>query len=216
MYSLPQLFAIPSKHELEELSDRLRILLDLLLRIGIHDSQSRVYVPLVRVYAEGDVLLDVLDATDVASGLPRKLVVRRPGCAHAEEGGMSDSLSVRRDAIVLVGGEVDVLGLEARHYSLNKGEVGIGSAMLDQDQRLPLWIDTWAVEGVYGDDADVFGKILFECANLWGLARRLPSNDSADFGSCAHVSVDVEPVLVGAIQGPKALTTASMFLASTL
>lgn len=170
MYSGPELFAVSGEHELEEFGDGFCILLDLLLCVGVHNGETGVYVPLVRVYAEGDVLLDILNAPDIAARFPRELIVRRPSCAHTEEGGMGDSLRICCDAVVLLGGEVDVLRSEAGHYTLDEVEVIVGCAMLDQDQRLALWINSRAVEGMHRDDADVFGQVLFEGIDLWCFA----------------------------------------------
>jgi hypothetical protein len=46
---------------------------------------------------------------------------------------MRDSLSVCRDAIVLLGSEVDVLRAKGGHDVFDKGEVMVGCAVLDQD-----------------------------------------------------------------------------------
>ena len=98
-----------SEHELEEPSDRLGVLLDLLLCVWVQDGEAGVDVPFVRVDAQGDVDLDVLDAAYVARVLPGELVVRHPCSTHAEEGCMRDGLRVGCDAVVLFAGEVDVL-----------------------------------------------------------------------------------------------------------
>jgi hypothetical protein len=45
--SSAELVAVSSEHELEELGNGLGVLLDLLLRIGIHDGKTGVHVPLV-------------------------------------------------------------------------------------------------------------------------------------------------------------------------
>jgi hypothetical protein len=102
-------------------------------------------VPFVRVDAEGDVLFDIFDAPNVTACLPRKLVVRGPCRTHAEKGSMGDSLGVCGNAIVLLGGEVDVLRSETGHDILDEGEVIVGSAVLDQDQWLALRVYTWTV-----------------------------------------------------------------------
>jgi hypothetical protein len=128
-----ELFTVPSEHELEELGDGFGVLFDLFLCIGVQDGETGIHVPLVRVDSKGDILLDVFDATDVAACFPRELVVGGPCGTHAEEGGMRDGLCVCRDAVVLLGGEVDVLRSEAGHDILHEGEVVVGCAVLDQD-----------------------------------------------------------------------------------
>jgi hypothetical protein len=150
-------------------------------------------MPFVRVYTKSDVLLDILNATNVAISFPRELIVRRPSCTHAEEGSMGDSLCICGDAIVLVGGEIDVLRSKARHYILDKGEVGVRSAMLDQYQWLPLRIHTGAVKRMYGNNADVFWQTLLKSFYLWSLARGLSSDNSTDLGRYALMSAKYHP-----------------------
>jgi hypothetical protein len=186
-----ELFTISGEHELEELSDGLGILLDLFLCVGVQDGKAGIHVPLVRVDAEGDVLLDVFDATDVAARFPWELVVGGPCGAHAEEGGMRDGLCVRRDAVVLLGGEVDVLRSKTGHDILDKREVVVGCTMLDQDQRLPFRVDARPVEGVHGNDADVLGQVFLKGIDLGSLARGLTADDGADLGSWAWSLVHV-------------------------
>ena len=71
-----------AKHQLEELSDRLSILPNLLLRPLIQDCQTCIDVPLVGVNAQHNVAFDVLNTTNIPIHLPGKLVVRMPGRAH--------------------------------------------------------------------------------------------------------------------------------------
>jgi hypothetical protein len=111
---VPQFLSVAAKHQLEQLRDGLGILLNLFLRVGVEDGQTGVDVPLGGVDSERDVDLDVLDAPDVTSRLPRELVVCVPGSAHAEEGGVGHSLGVCCDAVVLFAREVDMRGLETR------------------------------------------------------------------------------------------------------
>ena len=108
-----QLVPVASQHQLEQLRHRLGVLLDLLLGVRVQDGEAGVYVPFVRIDAQGDVDFDVLDAADVAGRFPRKLVVGGPGGAHAQEGGVCDGLRVGRDAVVLFARQVHVLGLQA-------------------------------------------------------------------------------------------------------
>ena len=117
-----QFLSVPAQHELEQLGNRLRVLLDLLLGGGIQDGQARVHVPLVRVDAQRDIDLDVLDAADVTADFPGELVVGAPCGAHAQEGGVRDGLRVGGDLVVERGGEVDVLGAEAGEDVLDEGE----------------------------------------------------------------------------------------------
>jgi hypothetical protein len=76
-----------------------------------------------------------------------------------------------------------MLRLEAGEDVLDKGKVGIRSAVLDQDEGLALRVDARPVEGVAGYDADVGGEVLLESCNLWGFAGGLTANDGADLGS---------------------------------
>lgn len=131
MYAVPQLLPVPSEHELEQLSHRLRILLDLLLRIRIHDCQPGIHMPLVRVNPQRDVHLHVLNATHIPITFPRKLIIRRPCSAHAEKRCVCNGLRVGGDAVVLHGSEVHVLGAQTRHGVFDKGEVCVRGAVLD-------------------------------------------------------------------------------------
>ena len=150
-----QFFSMPTKHELEQLSYRLGILLDLLLRRRVEDCKACVYVPLVRVYAQRNVDLDILDAADVAVDLPRELVVGTPCGAHAQEGGVRDSLRVGGDAVMHRRCEVDVFGAEAREDLLYQLEALLGCTMIDEDQGLTFGVDVGTVQGVAGNNLHV-------------------------------------------------------------
>lgn len=108
-----ELFLVAAEEELEELGDGLGVLLDLLLGVRVEDGKSGVDVPFVCVDTQRDVDLDVLDAAYVPRVLPGELVVGHPGGAHAEEGGVRDGLRVCGDTVVLLAGQVDVLGPQA-------------------------------------------------------------------------------------------------------
>jgi hypothetical protein len=125
VYPVPQLVPLSGEHQLEQLGDRLGILLDLFLRVGVKDGETGVDVPFVCVDAKRYVLFNVLDATDIAGCLPWKLIIRRPSSAHAKEGGVCDSLCVCCYAVVLLACEVDVLRSETGHDVLDKGEIGV-------------------------------------------------------------------------------------------
>lgn len=131
MHTLAQLLPLPRKHQLKQFRDRLGVLLNLLFRIGIEDRQTSVDVPFIRVDAQRDVHFDILDAADVARAVPGELVVGEPGAAHAEEGSVRHGLRVGGDAVVLLRGQVDMLGAQAGHDGFNKGEVGVGGAVFD-------------------------------------------------------------------------------------
>lgn len=83
---------------------------------------------------------------------------------------MGDGLRVGSDAVVLLAGEVDVLGLQAGEDGLDEGEVGVRGAVLDQYEGLAFGVYARPVEGVAGYNADVRGEVLLKCCNLWGLA----------------------------------------------
>jgi len=170
MHTFTELVPLPCEHELEQLGHRFGILLNLLLRVWVEDRKTCIDVPLIRVDAEGNVHLDVLNTTDVTRAVPRELVVREPCTAHAEESGMSNSLCVRCNAIMLLGGKIDVLGPEAGHNILHERKVSIRGAILDQHQWLPFRVYAWPVEGVHGDNADVFRKVFVKSLHLRGLA----------------------------------------------
>lgn len=170
IHPLAQLPFIARQEQLEQLGHGLGVLFNLLLGVWVQDGKTCVHVPLVGVDAKRDVDLDVLDAANVARRLPRELVVGGPRGAHAEEGRMGDGLRVGSDAVVLLAGKVDVLGLEAGENGLDEGEVGVRGAVLDQHEGLAFGVYARPVEGVAGYNADVCREVLFKCCNLWGLA----------------------------------------------
>ena len=83
---------------------------------------------------------------------------------------MGDGLRVGSDAVVLLAGEVDVLGLQAGEDVLDECEVGVRGAVLDQYERLAFGVYARPMEGVAGYNADVRREVLLKCCNLWGLA----------------------------------------------
>lgn len=179
-----QLFLMAGQHELEQLSHALGVLADLPLGVGVEDGEACVDMPLVAVDAQRHVDLDVLDAAHVARDLPGKLRVGVPGGAHRQEGGVRDGLRVGRDAVVLGGRQVDVLGVQAGQDALDQLEGRVGGAVLDQDERLPFGIDAGPVERVDGNDLDVGREVLLEGGNFGGFARGLPADDGTELGSC--------------------------------
>jgi hypothetical protein len=70
---------------------------------------------------------------------------------------------------------------------LYESEIGVRSAVLDQDQWLAFRIYARAVQRMYGDDADVFGQVLFEGVYLGSLARSLPADYCADL--CSYITL---------------------------
>lgn len=170
------------EHELVQVGHAAGVLRDLLPRLRVQDRQTGVDVPLGRVDPDGQVDLDVLDAADVAAHHPGELAVRVPGLAHRQEGGMGHSLRVRGDAVVLLGAEVDKVGLEAGEHGLDLADGRVRSAVLNDDQGLVLGIDTGAVEGMAGDDVDVRGEMSLESGNLGGFTRCLSSDNRSKLG----------------------------------
>ncbi len=179
---LRECFPMPTKHEFEQLRDTLSILPYLLPSRRVQDSQTGVDVPFIRVDAQHKIDLHVLDPTDVARDLPRELVVGLPGGAHGEECGVRDCLGVGGDAVVLFGGEVDKVGLEAGQDLLDESDSSVRGAVLDYDEGLAFGIDAGAVKGVAGDDLDVGGEVRFEGRDLGGFGRGLAADYSALFG----------------------------------
>ena len=182
VHAAGQLVAVAGEHQLEQVRDRLGVLLDLLLGGRVEDGEAGVDVPLVCVDAQRDVHLYVFNAANVAGRFPGELVICGPRGAHAEEGGVRHGLRVGRDAVVLLAREVHVLGAQARQDVFDKGKVGVGRAVLDEDQWLALWVDAGPVERVARHDADVAGQVLLKGGYLGRLARRLASDDGAELG----------------------------------
>lgn len=131
-------------HQLVQLRHRLRILADLFLRGRVEDGEPGVHVPFVRVDAQRDVDLHVLDAAHPARDLPGELLVGVPGRPHAQEGGVRDRLRVGGDAVVQLAREVDILGVEAGQDVLDEPQAGVRRAVLDQD----LWKERGVISHV--------------------------------------------------------------------
>lgn len=68
---------------------------------------------------------------------------------------MRDSLRIGGDAVVLLGGEVDELGLQTAQDGFDLVQGLVGGAVLDEHQGLAFGIDARAVERVAGEDVDV-------------------------------------------------------------
>lgn len=143
------------QHELVELGDGLCVLGDLVTGFGVEDGEAGVDVPFLRVDAQHDVHLHVFEPADVAAELPGVLLVGVPCLAHGQEGGVSYSLRVGGDAVVLLGGEIDKLGLQTAQDGFDLVQGLIGGAVLDEHQGLAFGIDTGTVERVAGEDVDV-------------------------------------------------------------
>lgn len=120
-----------SKHQLVEICNRLCVLLDLLFGVRIENCEAGIDVPFLRVDAESQVDLDILDATDIPGYLPGELLVGVPGFSHAEKGCMSNSLGVGSDAVMLAGGEVDMFGTQAGEDMLDFVEACLGGTVFD-------------------------------------------------------------------------------------
>lgn len=153
--AIPQLLLMTSQHQLEQISDRLSILLNLSLGSWVQDSQTSINMPLVRIDAQRDVDLDILNPTHIPRHLPRKLIVRRPRSAHGQESRMRHRLRISCNAIMSFGSQLDMLALKARQDFRDKIVARVRGAVLDQHQGLAFGVYTWSVEGVARDDFDV-------------------------------------------------------------
>lgn len=98
--ALFELFATALDHELVEFGHRFGILADLLLRRRVENGQARIHVPFVGVDAQGDVDLDVLDASNPAGEFPGELIVCLPSRTHAQKGGVCNRLRVGGDPVM--------------------------------------------------------------------------------------------------------------------
>ena len=103
-------------------------------------------MPLVAVNAKCEVHLHVLNATDVSWHLPGELLVSCPRGAHREESSMSDGLCVCSDAVVLVGGQVYMLGLEAAEDALDEVDGLLRGFVVDDHEWLTFGVDTGSME----------------------------------------------------------------------
>ena len=131
--ALAQLFFMTSQHQLEQIGDGFSILLDLAFGSRVQDGQAGVNVPFVRIDAESDVDLHILNTTHISRHFPGELVVGRPSRAHGEESCMGDCLCVCGDAVVSFGCEFDVLAFETRQDFGDEIVAGVGGAVLDED-----------------------------------------------------------------------------------
>lgn len=190
MNALSELLPVASKHELEQLSDTLCVLANLAPSTGVEDRKTRVDMPLVAVDAKGDVHLHVLDAANVARDLPGELLVCFPRRAHRQESGVGDCLRVRGDAVVHLGGEVYMLGLEAAEDALDKVDGLLRATVVDDYERLAFRIDTRTVERMARHDLNIGGQVLLKSLNLGSLGRSLATDDSTLLGGRAKTSDD--------------------------
>ena len=90
--------------------------------------------------------------------------------------------------------------------------------MLDQCERLALGINLRSMQGMAGNDLDVFGQVFFKGGYLDLLTRRLTSDNGALLSRCISVSYECENgrITSRSIQGPYSLTIRRMASASTL
>ena len=58
--------------------------------------------------------------------------------------------------------------------------------MLEEYERLAFRVDVRSVEGVAGDDVDVFWEVLLEGLDFRVFAGRLAADDGPKFGSCSQ------------------------------
>ena len=96
-----------AKHQLEELSDRFSILANLSLGPSVQNCKTSIDMPFIGVDTKHNIAFYVLDTADIAVDFPRKLIIGEPCGAHAQERGMSDSLCVRCDSVVLLSTQID-------------------------------------------------------------------------------------------------------------
>ena len=145
-----------AKHQLEELGNRFGILPDLSFGPSIQNGKTSVDMPFVGVDTKHNIAFYVLNTANVAVDLPRKLIVGEPCGAHTQESGMSDSLRIRCNSVMLLGSQIDDVRIEARENVFDQSKALLRCAMLDQCKRLALGINLRSMQGVAGDDLDVF------------------------------------------------------------
>lgn len=97
---------------------------------------------------------------------------------------MRDGLRVGCDAVVLGRRQVDVLRLQARQDALDQRKGRVRGPVLDQDERLALWVYTRPVQGVDRDDLDIWRQVFLEGGDFGGFAGGLPADDGTEFGGC--------------------------------
>ena len=111
-----------AKHQLEQLGNRFGILPDLSLGPSIQNRKTSIDMPFVRVDTKHNIALYVLNTADIAVDLPRELIVGEPCGAHTQESGMSDSLCVRCNSIMLLGSQIHDVRIEARENFFNQSK----------------------------------------------------------------------------------------------
>lgn len=90
-------------------------------------------MPFLRIDTEGQVNLDVFDASNIARNFPWKLGVGMPCFPHGQECSVSYCLRVCGDAIMLSSTEVYMLRAKTRKDFLDSVEIGLGGTMFYQD-----------------------------------------------------------------------------------
>ena len=104
---------------------------------------------------------------------------------------MSDGLCVRCDSVMLLGSQIDNIRVEARENVFDQSKALLGCSMLDQCERLTLGIDLRSMQGMAGDNLDVFRQVFFEGSYLDLFTRSLTSDNGALFSRCISVSVSI-------------------------
>ena len=133
LYPTLELLPLSSNHQFVQICDRLGVLANLLLRRWVEDGEPGIDVPFVRVDAQGNIDLDILDTAYPPSMLPGELIVGLPGGSHAQESSMSDSLRICGDTVVHLTGEIDMFGAERGEDRLNEFEAFVRGSVLDED-----------------------------------------------------------------------------------
>lgn len=150
---------------------------DLFLGPRVKYGETGVHMPSVGVYTQHYVALDVFDTADITIDLPRELVIRKPGCTHAQERSMRHSLGIGRDPIVLLGCKADVVRAKTRQNVLDDFEAFLGSTLLNKNKRLAFRVDLGSVQRMARYNSDVWRKIFFERCDFDLLAGCLSANN---------------------------------------
>lgn len=106
---------------------------DLFLGRGIKNSETGVDVPFIRVDAESDINLNVLDSAYPAIDFPWELVVGVPCSAHAQESGVRHGLGISCDTVVHLAAKVDILRFEGFKDALDESHALVGCSVLNED-----------------------------------------------------------------------------------